>query len=1274
MAKKISSRDIFDQEDIFKGIRDSAKQTITMMNNLQKEVMETADALKKSIGGAKFDSAKAIKNVVDVTSKANKLKKESIQIDKLKKDAMIKEAKALQELEKIEQQKLKTQSQQMRNDKQQRQEKERLQKINQKAVKTANDEANAYKKLAKNTRDLKNESKRLGAEMLLLEQSGKKNTKAYRDLSNQYKKVTASAKQGDQALKKLDKSVGDNFRNVGNYKDAIKGLVGVLGTLGAGIGLGQIFRNVTGVMMDFDQAQADLTAISGKTKEELAGLTEQAKELGGTTQFTATEITSLQIELAKLGFTTEEISASTEAVSNFASATGSDLASASKVAGSTLRAFGLDASEMERVVSTLGVATTKSALSFSTFETAMSTIAPVSATFGFSVEETTALLGTLADAGFDASSSATATRNILLNLADANGDLAKEIGRPINGVEDLAEAFGELEDKGIDLGEALELTDKRSVGAFLQIVKGSDKLVQFKDSITDVNDELEEMAKKKLDSVRGQVTLLGSAWEGFILGLDDSTGASNTLKEAIGFLARNLGEIVSIIGKVIRAFLVYKATMTTLKVLNFAFTGGLKDIGKQFAKNIPLTKAYAQEQKRLATATKEGQMASTGLGGAIAGIGFAVAIGLVTELAFQFYDLASGMSDARRQAELIKAQEEAGKKRRDELIKKEKELFNEKKRLLDLEMDTRRANTTSEKELKKIDEDQIKREKELLNTSIEGINKRSESATRTRDELLKDQKAFANYSKDFDKNFGKITELVDKYGARTKSATDNWQVLLSSKLQGGIKEQQTIIDGLATQTKEWTDELDRAGVKEKELVKSNKPLKDKPKTQKELNTEFSKTNQYLSQQIKLLQELQKIEQERDLLSQQRDIDTEFNKQIENIKKTGEFDADQLNQLIDEKIETETRYIEQRTEFAKQSRLDQYDFERKAREQALKDERDALLKKAIDNQEAQDKINANYQTRLTELSNEEIDRKADVDLELEVMEEEKVNKILKIQEEGYKSSEELLEQFTDEVASYDQKQIERTKETQKTIKEIVKGGADYFIQQSQRKIDQINKEIAKATEQYDYFKQLTVNGNIDAKESLAEQQKIINEANKKKLEEEKKQQRIRLAESVFNTYSSKVESNSPNPLAETIRDTSLLLQFINSIPAFFDGTEDTGSNGQGVDGRGGFHAVLHPNERVVPKSLNQQIGDLTNEELTKIAVDYKNGRVVEGATQMTSSMDLAILVNELTDIKKTIENKPETNIELGEITQSMMEVVKSTRKGNTIVYNRYKIKK
>jgi hypothetical protein len=56
------------------------------------------------------------------------------------------------------------------------------------------------------------------------------------------------------------------------------------------------------------------------------------------------------------------------------------------------------------------------------------------------------------------------------------------------------------------------------------------------------------------------------------------------------------------------------------------------------------------------------------------------------------------------------------------------------------------------------------------------------------------------------------------------------------------------------------------------------------------------------------------------------------------------------------------------------------------------------------------------------------------------------------------------------------------------------------------------------------------------------------------------------------------------------------------------------------------------------------------------------------------MDLAILVNEMKDLKEIIKHKPETNIQLGEITQSAMEIVQSTRKGNTTVYNRFKVRK
>ena len=225
-----------------------------------------------------------------------------------------------------------------------------------------------------------------------------------------------------------------------------------------------------------------------------------------------------------------------------------------------------------------------------------------------------------------------------------------------------------------------------------------------------------------------------------------------------------------------------------------------------------------------------------------------------------------------------------------------------------------------------------------------------------------------------------------------------------------------------------------------------------------------------------------------------------------------------------------------------------------------------------------------------------------------------------------------------------------------------------------KIEQIDKEIAAANTQYTTLQTLAANGNINAKESLAEQQKIINEANAQKAKELKKQQRIKLAESVYSTYNAKVAANSEHPLLDTIKDTMLLQQFIASLPTFYDGTEDTGKNGNGIDGKGGFHAVLHPNERVIPKSLNEQIGSLSNEALAKMANEYQNGKLMRSNSQMGSALETALLINELKDLKQTIQMKPETNIGIGEITQSVMEIVKSTKQGNTTTYNRYKVRR
>ncbi len=82
----------------------------------------------------------------------------------------------------------------------------------------------AYKELNKELNALKTEAKNLGAEMLVMERAGKQNTKAYQDLKQKHAEVSANANKLNENFKNLDKSVGDNQRNVGNYESGLVGL------------------------------------------------------------------------------------------------------------------------------------------------------------------------------------------------------------------------------------------------------------------------------------------------------------------------------------------------------------------------------------------------------------------------------------------------------------------------------------------------------------------------------------------------------------------------------------------------------------------------------------------------------------------------------------------------------------------------------------------------------------------------------------------------------------------------------------------------------------------------------------------------------------------------------------------------------------------------------------------------------------------------------------------------------------------------------------------
>ena len=309
-----------------------------------------------------------------------------------------------------------------------------------------------------------------------------------------------------------------------------------------------IYRTVSGgitINMEFEQQMANLASVLGKTKEEIKELEQDALRLGEATMFTASQVAGLQINLAKLGFNQTEILNSTRAILDFAAATGAALPEAAAVAGAALRAFNLDSSEMSRVVSTMAVSTTKTALDFEKLRTSVAITFPVAKAFGFTIEDTITLLGKLSDAGFDASMAATATRNILLNLANPAGKLARTLGRPVRNIEELAEAFGKLKERNIDLAESFDLTDKRSVGAFNQFVRVSDQLVDLKNEITDADEALSKMVDTRMNTLQGSVTILSSAWQGLMLSFQNSTGPMKTVVDWLTKVTRGITRLIS---------------------------------------------------------------------------------------------------------------------------------------------------------------------------------------------------------------------------------------------------------------------------------------------------------------------------------------------------------------------------------------------------------------------------------------------------------------------------------------------------------------------------------------------------------------------------------------------------------------------------------------------------------------------------------------------------------------------------------------------------------
>lgn len=281
-------------------------------------------------------------------------------------------------------------------------------------------------------------------------------------------------------------------------------------TRSVGAPLGALTALAGKTAVDFEFQIAKVAAVMGKgAAPAMKALEEEAKRLGRTTAFSASEVASLQLELAKLGFNAGQIDAMDSSILALAQAFDNELGETAEAVGQTLSTFGLKATDTAHVADLMATAFGNSALDLGRFSEAMSNVAPIARDAGLSLEDTTAVLGILANNGIVGADAGTKFKIALTEIRAAGLD-----------VDDTLKAITE---GSFTFEDAVNTLGKRA-----QIL--APILANNSDELTTLRGKFDDMDGAALDA---QATL------------DATTqGAINRMKSAIEGMAIAFGELL----------------------------------------------------------------------------------------------------------------------------------------------------------------------------------------------------------------------------------------------------------------------------------------------------------------------------------------------------------------------------------------------------------------------------------------------------------------------------------------------------------------------------------------------------------------------------------------------------------------------------------------------------------------------------------------------------------------------------------------------------------
>ena len=258
-------------------------------------------------------------------------------------------------------------------------------------------------------------------------------------------------------------------------------------------------KSAMDTFVQFESGMSKVGVVTNATTDELKMLTAEAKRLGATTEFSATQVAALQLTLGRKGFDPEAIKNMEQSVLDLSLATGEDLNLAAQTVGSSLRAFGRDASDAKDVANTLALATSRADLKLSTFSTAFANAGASASAVGVDLEELAAMMGVLMNSGIKASKAGTGLNSLFITL--------KEKGISLSDTLDM------LSEGQMGLDRATAIVGKNFSKQLLILSKNRDETKELTAEYKNNTTALKEMAEKRSQTAAAKLAKLSSALE-----------------------------------------------------------------------------------------------------------------------------------------------------------------------------------------------------------------------------------------------------------------------------------------------------------------------------------------------------------------------------------------------------------------------------------------------------------------------------------------------------------------------------------------------------------------------------------------------------------------------------------------------------------------------------------------------------------------------------------------------------------------------------------------